>query len=217
MILCVDTSHFDPPANWQELKNNGVVCMYTKATQGGEFVDWTLPSQASGARAVGILNGAYHFFMANVSDKIQTANFFKTIDGMKFDLPFILDWENGSVQGQTADVQIARAELILDAMEIAMKADPTRTTPAMTTPWIYMGLDLALELKLPARFARYPLIVADYSMTPAELPVIAPWGKPIMQQFTDSDHLMGVSPGHTIDANWFLGSMLDLRAYCPSP
>lgn len=202
MIQGIDVSHFEPPIDWVKAKSVGIEWCYAKASQGISFVDETCGAHTGAARAAGVLTAAYHFFMANLDGAVQAGLFLSAVKGMTFDLPFILDWEQGSVQGQSPQAQINEAMKILDQME----------TASGKIPWIYMGASLAENLKLPPIFARYPLIIARYDRDMG--PVPPPWSSITAWQYTDSASLLGVSEGHTVDSNWFLGSQADLQAFC---
>lgn len=200
MIQGIDLSHFEPALNWKAAKSSGVEWSYTKASDGREFLDWSREMHTSGARAAGVINGCYHFFRANIDAATQSSLFLGAVKGMHLDLPYILDWEEESVQGQSHSTQISRAMTILQVMENSSKR----------IPMIYMGLGLAKELNLPEVFAKYPLIVAKYSSILCPPPV--PWKSMCAWQYTDSAHVPGVAQGHTVDSNWFLGSMEELKA-----
>ena len=140
--------------------------------------------------------------MANVDGNAQASLFLNSIKGARLNMPHILDWEDGSVQGQPISVQVTRALTILQVMENA----------SGVMPWIYMGLDLAQQLQLPSVFAKYPIILASYNPNLGDIPI--PWLKATAWQYTDSAEIDGVSPGHTVDANWFLGSIGQLQDFC---
>lgn len=202
-ILGIDTSHYSQQVDWAKAKAGGVQWMYSKASQGSEFVDQSLGLHTSGAKAAGILTTAYHFFMANVDGDEQWNVFARTIQGKKFDLPHVLDWEAGSIQGMSPAHQILQAKRWLAASQ--------KYTGKV--PWIYMGEDLALSLKLPSEFGAYPLISARYGVKVEQLRIPSPWTKLTAWQYSESAIIPGIKSGHTTDANYFLGSMSDLLAF----
>ena len=203
MITGIDVSHFEPAIDWKQAKTKSdVQWMYTKASQGSDFVDWSLTMHTSAARTAGVLTQAYHFFMANVDPQAQLKNFLGAVHGVKLDLGHMLDWEAGSVQGQSPNKQIACAQVILDGMEKATGK----------TPWLYMGLSLAQELSLPNSFNRYPLIVAAYGRTLGQVKAPIPWIRLAGWQWTDSGKIAGVAAGHSVDCNYFFGTIDDLKA-----
>lgn len=59
--LGTDVSGHQPNVDWVAVRNAGVTFAWTKATEGGSFVNSSFTSQEAGAKAVGIYIGAYHF------------------------------------------------------------------------------------------------------------------------------------------------------------
>jgi lysozyme len=90
--LIVDLSHWDPADDYRAVKDDGIIGVIYKATEGQTYNDPTYVEQRQAAKAAGMLWGAYHF--ADGSDvKGQIANF------MRFACPdpdelFVLDWED---------------------------------------------------------------------------------------------------------------------------
>ena len=203
MLTGIDLSHFEPAVDWQQAKaKSNVSFMYSKASQGADFVDWSLTMHTNGARTAGVLTQAYHFYMANVDAQSQIDNFLGAVKGIKLDLGYMLDWENGSIQGMSANDQIRGAQTILEAMFHA----------SGKVPWLYMGAALAASLSLPNSFNRYPLIVARYGAALKDIHAPKPWIKLAGWQYTDSGKVAGVAPGHTVDMNYFFGTIDELKA-----
>lgn len=191
-ILGVDTSHYEPALDWKRAKADGVVWMYSKATEGLQHVDKSLKQHCDAAAAAGVQTGAYHFFHASMDGSAQAALFLRTTFGMKFQLPPCLDWEGSSADGQSSGKQQLEAMKWLDAVEKS-----TGKIPA-----IYGGESFLRELKLPPSFARYPLWLAHYGVPENRLRVPAPWKDYWAWQFTDALAVDGLAPGHHVDANW---------------
>src|SRR5262245_54716549 len=90
--LVIDLSHWDPADDYEAVRNDGIVGVIYKATEGGSYTDPTYVQQQHSAKAAGLKWGAYHFAdSSNVQDQID--NF------MKFACPdpdelFCLDWED---------------------------------------------------------------------------------------------------------------------------
>ncbi len=199
-VLGIDTSHYEPAVDWIKAKAAGVQWMYTKATEGTGHVDSMLHQHVLEARAAGVLTGVYHFFRAS-ADPVEQANLFlRTVKGLKVDLPYILDWEISD--GMSGAVNRSKAKVWLEIVE---KADGR-------TPWVYGGESFLAGMTPDAAFARYFLILAHYGIVQAQLKVPAPWPKAIAWQFTDALSLPGLAPGHHVDANYFLGSLQELKA-----
>lgn len=199
-VLGVDVYHGDPLIDWVKAKATGCQWMYAKASEHG--IDSLLQKHTDSAKAAGVLTAAYHFFHANVDGKAQADLYLKATSGLRFNLPAILDWEQGSIDGQSREKQILEAQKWLDAVEAATGR----------VPWIYMGAALAASLKLPDIFGRYRLIVAHYGIMQNQLKCPTPWASLTGWQFSDAFSMPGVAVGHHIDANYFLGTYNDLLA-----
>lgn len=201
MILGLDSSHYTKKIDWVTAKEKGgVQWMYTKGSEGKDMFDHSDGVLAKAAQQAGVLASFYHFMHANVDGKSQLDMFLESIDGLKFDLPHVLDWEEGSVNGQPKQKQIDVAQVILDGMEKSCGKPP----------WIYMGRSLAISLSLPSSFSRYPIIVARYGVTEPENDHIPPWAKILACQYSESAIIPGVQGG--VDADIFYGTMGDLLA-----
>ncbi len=74
-ILGIDVSFWEGGIDWKKVRGGGIRFMFTKATEGEDYEDPTLDDNWLGAKAVGILRGAYHFFHPNMSP-IKQANHF---------------------------------------------------------------------------------------------------------------------------------------------
>jgi lysozyme len=102
--LVVDLSHWDCATDYAEVKNDGIVGVIFKATEGEGYTDPTYVSQQAAAKAAGLLWGAYHFADGS-SVNAQIDNF------MRFACPdpdelFCLDWEdNGGNVMSAADAK----------------------------------------------------------------------------------------------------------------
>src|SRR5262245_28140780 len=102
--MVIDLSHWDPAYDYEAVRDDGIVGVIYKATEGGSYTDPTYVSQQHAAKSAGMLWGAYHFADAsNVNAQID--NF------MRFACPdpdecFVLDWEdNGGDTMSLANVK----------------------------------------------------------------------------------------------------------------
>lgn len=209
-LLGIDLSHFEPNVNWDEAKAAGVKWMYSKATDGREFVDQTLGMHTGGAARAGIPTGAYHFFRGNVPTDVQVNLFLSTVRGKKFSLPYILDWEEAGFEGIHPSQMVSEIKTILVALKVEMLKDPVRAAdPLLHTPWLYTGDEEAAWLN-EADFGEYPMIIARYPNPPS----LPKWCKLVAHQFTSGFSIAGLAEGHHCDADVFFGNDAQLKAYC---
>lgn len=201
--LGIDLSHYEPRlVSWTDAKMYGVDWMYTKATEGTGSVDAMLKTHVSDAKAAGVLTTGYHFFRASQSAEAQASHYLQAVAGMNFELPHILDWELDD--GESKNVNKQKALVWLDLVEKA----------SGRVPIIYMGESFAVEMGLGPEFAKYPIITAHYGTTESRLKVPPPFKKLFAWQYSESEtQIPGLAMGHGVDANWFFGSVDDLKAF----
>ena len=201
--LGIDVSHYEPILDYVKAKAGGVEWMYTKATEGTGHIDITLRKHVAAAKPAGLLTGAYHFMHASMDGELQAKIFLSTISGLVLDLPPCLDWESSSGDGLPALKQKVVALQWLDAVEKATGR----------IPMIYGGEAHLREMNLGDNFARYPLWLAHYGVKEDRLKIPAPWARYTAWQYTDAETVPGLAPGHHVDANWFNGSVEELRIF----
>jgi lysozyme len=99
----IDVSGFNTITNWAAARGVGNAWMWSKATQGSGYTNPQFASQIAGARAAGLLVGAYHFpdpnvsVAANVAHFVAVANASHALDSGCF-LP-LLDMEDDPADG----------------------------------------------------------------------------------------------------------------------
>jgi len=103
----IDISHFQTVTSFQQVKDNGIVGVFHKATQGRTLVDAKYHARRQRALDVGLLWGAYHFGVkGNVAQQVD--HFLDTTDPTAADL-LVLDFEPNPV-GETGTMTLAEAE-----------------------------------------------------------------------------------------------------------
>ncbi|MDR0269172.1 glycoside hydrolase family 25 protein [Paenibacillus sp.] len=95
----IDVSHWQGIIDWKQVKNAGYSFAFTKATEGMKLVDDRFRINAQGAKAAGLLIGAYHLTRAHKVEDVKTEleHFVQIVEsagGMNsFRLPLVLDIE----------------------------------------------------------------------------------------------------------------------------
>ncbi len=74
----IDISHHNDRPDLGRAKRAGIVGVFQKATQGEQFVDPTLTTNRTNARAAGLLWGAYHFGTGG-DGTVQADHFLTTV------------------------------------------------------------------------------------------------------------------------------------------
>lgn len=122
---------------------------FIKATEGLNKVDKQFNSNWQNARASNITRGAYHFFLATKSGRLQAQNFMKAVKLMPGDLPPVLDVEE--LYGVSVDSMRNRIMAWLQMVEKTYKVKPI----------IYTNVSFYKNF-LGDAFNDYPLWVAHY-------------------------------------------------------
>ncbi|MGH3624612.1 MAG: GH25 family lysozyme [Sciscionella sp.] len=72
----LDVSHWQGKVNWPAAAANGARFAYVKATEGTGYTDPTFDYQYTGSYRAGLIRGAYHFALPNVSTGTRQADYF---------------------------------------------------------------------------------------------------------------------------------------------
>jgi GH25 family lysozyme M1 (1,4-beta-N-acetylmuramidase) len=207
----IDVSHWDGVIDWAKVRATGQRFMFTKATEANTYQDDTFKANWLGAKSVGILRGAYHFFRCNVDAKKQADYFINYVRTMNDDgeLAPALDFETND--GVSASQIIPAVKIWLDAVEAAFGKKPFIYTRANILQQF-----LALPGGAPPSWANnYPLWLAWYpnqyvdGMAPALPRGYFAWT--IWQYSGDVAMINGINA--RVDLNLFNGTIDDLYKF----
>ena len=195
----VDVSHHQGAIDWPRVRAAGIELAILKATEGTTFVDSRYRSNVAGARAAGLIVGAYHFGRPGSSGpadaEAEAAHFLRVTAQQGRPDFYVLDIEDDRVP----------AGRRLGAWMIAFLHEVERTTKRI--PWLYSyGPYWREHGSSDQDWRRYPWWLADYSPPPAQ---VAPWGRPSLWQYTSSGNVPGIAG--RCDRNLFDGSAGDFR------
>ena len=203
----IDVSYWNAGIDWPKVRAAGQRYVFAKATEGDTYADPTFDDNWRGAKAAGLLRGAYHFFRGNVDPKKQVVKFIDYVKSMNDDgeLPPVLDLETND--GQTKEKLITRAKIWLDQVESAFNRKPI----------IYSG-QYFLQDKFsepgggPPSWAKdYPLWLAQYpgQYMPGMQPTLPRgWFKWTFWQYSEKGRVNGINAN--VDLNLFNGSLEQL-------
>jgi GH25 family lysozyme M1 (1,4-beta-N-acetylmuramidase) len=195
-------------SGWATIYANGARFVYTKATEGTDYVSSQFSEQYADSYSAGLLHGAYHFATPNTSSGAAQANYFVSNGGSWSPdgrtLPPLLDIEYNPY-GDTC------YGLSQSAM-VAWIHDFSNTVLTRTgrLPAIYSTTDWWTRCTgNSSAFSANPLFIAHYTTatTPGTLP--ASWSTYTFWQWADS----GIFPG---DQDVFNGTMSNLQAFALS-
>lgn len=181
-LKVIDVSHYQNDRgsiDWKAVKADGVSGAFIKASEGGSSKDPAFGSNASGAAAVGLPVGFYHYAHPELNSAVkEAANFANAVKGIKADFPHALD-----VEGQASKIG---AEA-LTAWCVTWLQEVERLTghPAM----IYSGGSFA-KTYLGKALGKWSLWIAHYGVTtPMSNNTWSEWAA---HQYSDSGHVAGI-------------------------
>jgi MYXO-CTERM domain-containing protein len=199
-ISGMDVSSYEDSVDWATAHRAGIEFAFIRASDGTQYPDPKFAGYWAGARAAGVIRGAYQFFRP-AEDPIAQADLLLQAMGplQPGDLPPVLDVEVSG--GQTQAQVRAAIRAWADHVAAAIGREPI----------IYAGLYSWADLTGGADFTSSPLWVAQY--TSAACPDIpTPWTAWAFWQDTSTGSVEGV-PGSGLDLDVFDGSRDDLLAF----
>lgn len=150
----IDVSRYQKNIGWQlvkEMQVEGISLsfVFIKATEGIAGVDEKFRRNWTQAKKQNIVRGAYHFFVAGKSGRLQAENFIKTVSLKPGDLPPVLDIE------QTYGTE---RKALQDELSVWIRIVEAKYG---VKPIIYTSVSF-YEAYIAGRFDGYPLWVAHY-------------------------------------------------------
>lgn len=194
----IDVSHHQQDIDWalvkeMQVKKIAIGFAFIKATEGTSMIDEEYRNNMESAKEAGVARGAYHFFNASKSGKLQAVNFIETVKLKKGDLPPVLDVEQ--VNGASIlDLQ----QRVADWLAMVEKKYNVK-------PIIYCNADFYKNF-LAGRFDDYPLWVAHY-LVKDKPRIDRNW---IFWQHSESGHVTGIRTN--VDFNVFNGDSSEFNA-----
>lgn len=194
----IDVSHYQQQIDWQEvraMKPGGIQLHFAfmKATEGVQLKDKTFRRNWEKTREVGIVRGAYHFFIASESGKVQANHFIAQVQLKPGDLPPVLDVEKS--------FRVPKAKLIKGVKEWLQKVEAHYGV----RPLIYTNVRF-YERYLRGHFDDYPLWVAHY-LQPQAPRISRSWH---FWQHSESGRVNGIPS--QVDFNVFQGDTLAFKS-----
>ena len=125
LVHGVDVSLYEPHVNWRALRLQGYKFAFIRATSGTGYVDSKFAAHWSGARAEGILRGAYHYLFGGEDAKRQADLFIKTVGADKGELPPIVDLEDAYNENVPNSKLISTCKSVLNLTSIIVGWHPT--------------------------------------------------------------------------------------------
>jgi lysozyme len=220
LVQGVDVSVFEPRINWRTLRAQGYKFALIRATSGIGYVDPKFAAHWSGARAEGILRGAYHYLFGGQDAKRQADLFIASLGKDVGELPPIVDLEDAYNENVSNSQLISTCKAVLDLIEQAIGR-----RPIVYSRRSYLDDHFSLNGKAPSWANEYDVWVAQYpfkfdsaSMPNANMPMQPPGWKPwTFWQYSESAIIEGVTDESNlptrIDLDWFRGTEEELYRF----
>jgi lysozyme len=199
----IDVSRWQRRVDWRRVKkmevgNIRIAFAFMKATEGSWLKDPTFDDNWENARDAGLIRGAYHYFLPNISPKDQASKFVKTVRLRSGDLPPVVDVEE--TRGMTkAQIQKYTKEF-LNLLEKHYKIKPILYTNRDFYKRYFAGHE---------DFKGYRFWIAHYHVTSFDMPGDEDWH---FWQHSDRGNVNGIN--ERVDFNVFNGDSADLRRLC---
>lgn len=192
----IDVSHHQGEIDWPRLslatfRERPINFVFMKATEGGDFVDDSFHYNFASARECGLVRGAYHFFLPDVSAELQARNFISQVKLQPGDLPPVLDVE---VMGEGGAEQLQQG--VSTWLSIVERHYGV-------APIIYASYKFKTKYLNRPPFTHYPYWIAHYYVEDLEYKGL--WH---FWQHTDRGRLDGVNT--RVDLNIFNGNLEEL-------
>jgi len=199
--LGIDVSTHQKVIDWAAVKASGLAFAFIKAAESNDITDGRFAANWRGARAVGLLRGAYHFYRFAASPQSQADLFLATIGGDLGELPPVVDVEDvNAVQPNISDVK--------QFLDIVQNRTGRRCI-VYTGSWYWTSQRWGGPVPWASS---YNLWIADYLNRPPTRPGEWPTWK--FWQYSGSGTISGIAT--PVDLDYFNGTALDLQAYAHS-
>jgi lysozyme len=220
LVQGVDVSEYEPRVDWRALRSQGIRFALVRATSGTGYVDRKFADHWTGARAQGLLRGAYHYLFAEEDPRRQAQLFISTLGSDKGELPPIVDIEDKYNENAPAFKIISACKAVLDIIEQAFGRKPmvySRKT--------YLDPHFTQNGRAPAWAKDYDVWLAQYPFKydpkihpNANMPMQPVGWKPWkIWQYSEVAILEGVTGEDNrptrIDLDWFNGTEADLYKF----
>jgi lysozyme len=209
----IDVSHWQGNINWTSVRNSGVQFAFVKATEGIDYVDPKFHANIQGAKAAGVMVGAYHFcrldsYATDPNDAINEANDFLDAIRPYYNtgtyLPPVADVEAFPSFGSTAEARAFTSAWV-------QKFSDTVYNSIGIRPIVYQSLSKANSYYTSAVASTHELWLAWWKYSTANPPVASDtplWGIWQFWQWSDAWSVPGVAGN--VDGDLFNGSTADL-------
>jgi lysozyme len=176
----IDIAYAQPKVDWPVVQTFGLTFALIKASEGTGIVDSHFKSHWAGAKSIGLLRGAYHFFLPYQDGAAQAENFLKQVKDDPGELPPVLDiemtpQENKSGQPVDNDTRLRGAEIWLKIVESHLRRPIIYTGYSAWKDLMRSSAGQYPEWKEHALWMAYPVLATPPADDdPGKKPLIPP-------------------------------------------
>ena len=198
----MDVSYYETCVDWAAAHGAGIDFAFIRVTDGTQYIDPKFPAYWAGARAAGVIRGAYQFFRP-AEDPIAQADLL--LDRMGPLEP------RRSAAGDRRRGRPAGSSTSRGRGERSARGSRTSTAAIGRPPIVYAGLYSWHDLTGSADLTTSPLWIAQYTTAPCPN-IPTPWTRWMFWQDSSTGSVAGI-PGSTLDLDVFNGTLDDLRGF----
>jgi lysozyme len=200
----IDVAKYQGAVDWAKVKASGVAFAVIKATESKGYVDPCFKKNWEGARAAGIMRGAYCFWHPQQDPKAQAEHFYETVgDLLPGDLPPTVDVERND---RLSPVTV-NERLVVVCKEVAGIFG--KTPILYTSARVCKEQGITVGGDCPVWLARY---YARQGFRKEGPPLPPQWKRWSIWQTGYGDGLPGISGD--VDRDFWQGTFEELQALC---
>jgi lysozyme len=195
----IDVSSYQGTIDWTQVAGAGIGFAFIRVSDGTQAPDGDFAANWAGAKAAGVIRGAYQYIRASEDGATQADLLISGIGGQVLagDLPPVADVE--TLDGETAAHLIACLQNWIAEVESKLGV----------TPIIYCGQGFWNTLGTNGAFWACDLWVANWQVSSPAIP--SDWATWNFWQYNDTGSIPGMSSPPDVDV--FNGTLADLQAY----
>ncbi|MBA4850063.1 glycoside hydrolase family 25 protein [Emticicia sp. BO119] len=198
----IDVSHHNKKIDWHKVKNSndnvGVTFCFIKATEGTDLKDQDFQNNWREAKKVGLIRGAYHFYVPWSDPVLQARNFINTVSLDGGDFVPVVDFEVQGLNKKVRQKLVANVTTFIEHLKSHYGVDPI----------IYTNKHIYRQY-IKGNFDNYPLWISDYESRKLEG---FDNSNLILWQHSTNGRLDGISGD--VDFNVFVASKSHLDDIC---
>ncbi|QEU88485.1 lysozyme [Streptomyces viridosporus] len=198
----IDVSHWQGAINWTSVRGAGIQFAWMKATEGTGYKDARFNTNYPAAYHAGVIRGAYHFALPNVSNGSTQATYFVNNGGGwsrdNLTLPGVLDIEHNPYGAMCYGLSTTQMRTWINDFYTTYKSRTGRDVVIYTTASWWN----TCTGNWTGMYSKSPLWVAHWGVSSPAIPSGFPtW---TVWQYTATGSVSGVSGN--VDRNQFNGS-----------